>query len=272
MIIKFIVSVAVFTIWMFSGIVIMLGGMFAYHQDSAWGVAVAICLAISYGVWYCGRKLYGRFKLGFQLYWVVAVVMLLFAFIIQPTSPFMEFAAGVISAVIFTVLGFAEYRKNDINNDNNEIVQKTEQTRPDVDPIIPAANRYVQCLENLSKTINDSYVRSQIIYLHMASRQIVDFADSNPQDAHKAAMFKEYYLPKTVKLLEKYATLSQQTIRSENIQSSMDKIADSLENMRKIFGHCLNSLYGDIALDISVDIDVLEQMMNLEGMGSDSAS
>jgi len=41
--------------------------------------------------------------------------------------------------------------------------------------------------------------------------------------------------------------------------------ASKLE-LKRIFEHCLDSLYSDIVQDISVDIEVLEQLMNLEGL------
>jgi len=274
MIVKFIVSVGVFTIWMISGIAIMLGGMFIYEQDTAWWAAVAVCVIFAYAVGYFGRWLYRKFRLGVQVYWVVAIFILLFSLIIMPDSPIIEFLAGVLAAVIFAVLGIVEYKKSGNRSEDAEVPENSAPTKfiTETNTNALTAKHYVSHLESLSKIINDSYVRSRVIHLQTVGKQILDFTDSNPDNAHKADMFKEYYLPKTVKLIEKYAVFSQQAIKSENMQSSMVRISESLVNMEKIFEHCLNSLYSDIALDISVDIDVLEQMMNLEGVGTDSST
>jgi len=131
---------------------------------------------------------------------------------------------------------------------------------------MPLERQHMQQLVDLYNVIHDHDVKNHITHLHASGIQILNFVDANPDQAHKANMFKEYYLPKTVNLLDKYASFNQQAIRGQNIQDAMDKIAGTLPQFRRIFDHSLNSLYSDIVQDVSMDIEVLEQMMDLDGL------
>ena len=75
-----------------------------------------------------------------------------------------------------------------------------------------------------------------------------------------------YYLPTTLKLLDSYATFEKQGITGENIDSARMNIEKTLDTLVQGFSQQLDQLFTADVLDISADIDVLENMMKKDGL------
>ena len=63
---------------------------------------------------------------------------------------------------------------------------------------------------------------------------------------------------------------AQKEMKTIAMHETMGKISAYIVNMKQIYEHCLDSLYSNMVADIDVDIDVLEQLMNLEGLGAEN--
>ena len=75
-----------------------------------------------------------------------------------------------------------------------------------------------------------------------------------------------YYLPTTIKLMEQYVTLQNQSLKTENITEGMQKIEDLLDKVIIAFQRQLDALFEADVVDITADIRVMEQMMASEGL------
>ena len=76
----------------------------------------------------------------------------------------------------------------------------------------------------------------------------------------------EYYLPSTVKLLVAYQSLDEQPVQGENIRTSKTEIGQTLDTLNEAFEKLLDSLFEDVAWDVSSDISVLHTMLAQEGL------
>jgi len=261
---KFKESVIVFWVWLISGAMFIMGGSLLDDSDAPLG-STLLALAIGSVLLYAGKKLHKKYRLSFKIYLVVAIFVFLST--LGPSNLTVgTFVFGTIASFAFVAQGVWFYKKGAINSTTVSITPQTNLNLPPINTGLPPARQHIQRLIHLQTVFKNPLLSDQISYLRTSGHQILDFIDANPNQAHKADTFKEYYLPKAVQLLEKYAELSQKTIKSENIQEAMHKITTSLNNIEKVFAHCLNSLYSDITQDIDMDLDVLEQMMDLDGV------
>ena len=76
-------------------------------------------------------------------------------------------------------------------------------------------------------------------------------------------------LPTTLKILHAYAQLEAQGIEGENISAAKDRIENMMDKVVEGFEKQLDKLFQDSTLDITTDVQVLEQMLNKDGL-SDS--
>ena len=79
-----------------------------------------------------------------------------------------------------------------------------------------------------------------------------------------------YYLPTTKKLLEAYVELDRQTVQGENVQQTKNEIDSAMDTINEAFEKLLDSMFQDMAWDISSDISVMKTMMAQDGLTGDS--
>ena len=126
--------------------------------------------------------------------------------------------------------------------------------------LFKSANGFMHELTTINLGISDQALKTQVTGLIDVAGQIYAFVKKSPEKARQIRQFSNYYLPMTVKLLKSYQELQAESIKSENIQESVQKIADSMTTIEDVFKKQLNDLYQDKALDISVEIEVLQNM------------
>ena len=95
---------------------------------------------------------------------------------------------------------------------------------------------------------------------------ILDAAAEDPSRIDDLDRLLDYYLPTTVKLLDSYRELDAQPIQSESILASKREIESALERLNAAFEKLLDTLFRDMAIDVSSDISVLNAVLAQEGL------
>ena len=75
-----------------------------------------------------------------------------------------------------------------------------------------------------------------------------------------------YYLPTTEKLLDAYIDLDKQPEIGENIPKTKREIEETVDTINDAFENLLDSLFEEVAWDISSDISVMKTMMEQDGL------
>ena len=136
----------------------------------------------------------------------------------------------------------------------------------EVDELMLQGREAIRQMRALNAKIKDKKISQQIERLENLSDSIFQHVAKNPGKISQIRKFMNYYLPTTLKLLNSYAELSEQTVRGKNITATMAKIESMMETIVVAFEKQLDSLFGAEALDISTDITVLEGMLQREGL------
>ena len=79
-------------------------------------------------------------------------------------------------------------------------------------------------------------------------------------------MFMNYYLPTTLKLLESYSRIEEVGVAGQNMRDAKDNIEKILDMLVVGFEGQMDQLFKSESLDITSDIEVLERMMNKDGL------
>lgn len=141
---------------------------------------------------------------------------------------------------------------------------------PELDEALTAAMGYMKQLTALETATENRPIHGSVQQLVGICRQMFDYIKKTPQKVRQTRQFMNYYLPTTIKLLQSYDELSREPVKGDNIRGVMTKIEDNMATIVDAFQRELNNLYQDKALDISVDIEVLQNMMgqnNLSDLG-----
>jgi 5-bromo-4-chloroindolyl phosphate hydrolysis protein len=136
----------------------------------------------------------------------------------------------------------------------------------ELDQILTTGTAYMSELNRLSIEIANVKISTQINEMMEITKHIFEFVTKNPRKARQTRQFINYYLPTTVKLLKDYNEFKKQGAKGENITLAMGKIEGVLDKIVDAFKKVLDDLFMDKALDISVDIEVLEKIIKEKGI------
>lgn len=125
-------------------------------------------------------------------------------------------------------------------------------------------------LRRVNDAIPDEEMSDKISRLEAVSAKIFAQIRENPEKLPQMRKFMDYYLPTSLKLLDTYAELEAQGIEGTNIRESKRRIEQSMDTLVVAFENQLDKLFQDDALDVSADIDVMEQMLSADGLTGNS--
>ena len=141
-----------------------------------------------------------------------------------------------------------------------------EKLPPELQSVIYQGKRAIADICRLNDEIPDERMSAQIDLIERLTAQIFDCVRKNPKKLSQIRQFLNYYLPTTIKLMEQYVTLQNQSLKTENITEGMQKIEDLLDKVIIAFQRQLDALFEADVVDITADIRVMEQMMASEGL------
>ena len=143
--------------------------------------------------------------------------------------------------------------------------------RPD-EPKAEPRNEYDKTLlrlRQLNDAIPDEEMSDRIARLEGVTAKIFAQAESDPDKLPQMRKFLDYYLPTSLKLLEAYAEMDAQGIEGENISESKRRIEQAMGTLVTAFENQLDKLFQSDALDLSADIDVMEKMLQADGLAGE---
>lgn len=151
---------------------------------------------------------------------------------------------------------------------------KPQQTARPAQPKTPAKprNEYDKTLtrlRELNDAIPDEDMSDRIARLEAVTAKIFAQAESDPEKLPQMRKFLDYYLPTSLKLLEAYAEMDAQGIEGENISESKRRIEQAMGTLVTAFENQLDKLFQSDALDLSADIDVMEKMLQADGLAGE---
>ena len=147
------------------------------------------------------------------------------------------------------------------------------EKQPQKQTDMPERDQYQKILDELRRVndaIPDEEMTDKISRLEAVSAKIFEQARTDPDKLPQMRKFMDYYLPTSLKLLNTYAELDRQGIEGDNITESKRRIELTMDTLVKAFENQLDRLFASDALDVSTDIDVMQNMLRADGLTDDT--
>ena len=138
---------------------------------------------------------------------------------------------------------------------------------PALDALIAERARALSEMRRLNDSIEDPVISGHIDHLEEVTGKVIDHVVAHPEKRGQIRRFLDYYLPTTLKLLNAYDRMDEAGVAGANIDGTKGKITDMMSTISAAFDKQLDALFGDVALDISTDITVMENLLAREGLG-----
>ena len=132
--------------------------------------------------------------------------------------------------------------------------------------IIKEGRDYIETIHRFNDEIPGVEMSDKLYRLESTMDRIVEQVRKQPESASELRKLMIYYLPTTVKLLNAYKELDKQTVNGENITKTKKEIEDALDTINSAFENLLDSMFQNMAWDVSSDISVMQTMFAQDGL------
>ena len=200
------------------------------------------------------------------------MTFVLFSVLVHPHSLGQLLLGGILSALLGTIvrimgsgLDLTTHNKQDAEP---ESLQKVAQDTgdPEVDALLQKGREMIAELRTERKLVSDQGLADKLTQLENQCAEIFRAVYDKPAKAAQIRKFMDYYLPTTLKMARAYRTLGERNVNSADASAARKRIDDALGIVLKGCQKLLDNLYRDDVLDITTDIDVLEQMLKRDGL------
>lgn len=124
----------------------------------------------------------------------------------------------------------------------------------------------LRAVRDANDAIPGQQISEKLERLENVTSRIFAYVEKHPEKLPDTRKFMDYYLPTTLKLVNKYRQYEENEMQVDNIVKAKKEIEDTLETINTAFNNLLNNLYQDDTLDVSTDIEVLQAMLAQEGL------
>ena len=118
----------------------------------------------------------------------------------------------------------------------------------------------------VNDAVDNPKLSQQIDRIGVITAKILEYQKSRPEKAPQLHSFLSSYLPTTLKILRAYGQLESQQIAGENITAAMKRVEGMMDKVVEGFEKQLDQLFQGDTMDITADVDVLEQMLARDGL------
>lgn len=154
-----------------------------------------------------------------------------------------------------------------IFKDRSKIDYSTKNTN--LYEILKNAKSQTTQIFDISKQLEDRELIANVQDICNTSNKIIDTLSKNPGKLSQVNNFINYYLPVTIKILQRYDEIENQRLNSEESQKFMKSVRDMIAKIKEAFHEQLNNMYQAEIIDTDAELKVFEEMLKSDGFLGD---
>ena len=151
-----------------------------------------------------------------------------------------------------------------------DYVKTLKETNISLYNILQNAKRQNKHILEMIPKIDDEDIKKNLKDINDTVEKIIKTIEKNPEKEKKLKNFFDYYLPVTVKLVDRFDEIENQNISSKDSKKFYENTSKTIEEIDNVFKKFLNNLYESDMLDTNVEIKVLNSMLKSDGLDSNS--
>ena len=199
------------------------------------------------------------------------IVFALYAWLFPLYKVWHYVLAVAVSLIAGRVIGIMGSGRDLSPNKQQEQPPKEEELifdtgDPAADEVIKRGQELMAEVREENELIPDPALSRQMDDLERLCGQIFKTVAERPKKAPQIRRFMDYYLPTTLKMLRSYRVMDQREVTGQNAQEARERIVKAMGVVLAACERQLETLYHDDMLDVTTDIEVLEQMLKRDGL------
>ena len=166
---------------------------------------------------------------------------------------------------IFISLG-SYYALTLIFNRNEVLQERIDLERLEYEQLTAQASNTIKQIKGLEGKIENSGIQSNISQICETSDKILLSLKEKPKKMKQVRKFVDYYLPFTLKILDQYDRVENQSLTSQESIDFMERVERMLGRVKMACEAQLNNMYDLDIIDTNADIKVFETMLKTDGL------
>ena len=134
------------------------------------------------------------------------------------------------------------------------------------------AKKQSKHIKNMTSCINDETIKRNLNEIHESVNNIINTIEKNPQKVKNINNFFDYYLPITIKIIDRYDEIEDRKISSEDSKKFIKSTNKMVEDINNAFKKMLNKLYEKDIIGDYAEMKVFNSMLKMDGYDSDEIS
>ncbi len=143
---------------------------------------------------------------------------------------------------------------------------KRDEIPADLESALLEGRRKLGEIRAYGRKIPDAPTKSKVEAISESVERIFAEIRRDPVDLKTARQFLSYYLDSTVTILDKYVTISSQSVSDPGIRDSLARVECLLDTINAAFGKQLARLLSNDLLDLDTELSLLEKTLEMEGL------
>ena len=166
---------------------------------------------------------------------------------------------------IFISLG-SYYALTLIFNRNEVLQERIDLERLEYEQLTAQASNTIKQIKGLEGKIENQGIQSNISQICETSDKILLSLKEKPKKMKQVRKFVDYYLPFTLKILDQYDRVENQSLTSQESIDFMERVERMLGRVKMACEAQLNNMYDLDIIDTNADIKVFETMLKTDGL------
>lgn len=121
-------------------------------------------------------------------------------------------------------------------------------------------------IKEMKKQIEDNELKKYMEDINNTTSKIIDGIKKQPKKLKNISNFFDYYLPMTVKIVDRYDEIENQDLSSREVDEFTSQTIDMLKAADEAFKNILNNLYREKIVDMDVEMKVFQSMLEADGL------
>ena len=187
---------------------------------------------------------------------------------------------GAVASIMGSKLDTTTHNKRDIEREKQEAVVRQQQEQKQrreaasqipltgneqADNVILKGQEMLKTIREENAQIPDETLTAQMNTLADKCQIIFRTVSESPEKAPQVRKFMNYYLPTTLKVLANYRTMQERGVSYLEMGQARESAVRCMNMVLTACQKQIDNLHKDNMLDISTDIDVMEQMLKRDG-------
>ena len=169
-----------------------------------------------------------------------------------------------ISALPCAAIGIAAYTAGIFLFDDKQKIDISSISLGDKEALNDAKEQVKKMNEVIYKLENPTLIDNAKKISHTSS-QIIETVEKKPNKLKGIRNFLNYYLPVTLKILERYDEIENQKLNINSAKKFMASVEEMVEKIKDAFEKQLSNIYQEEIVDTDAELKVFETMLKTDG-------